>query len=366
MNDIGELKQFVVVHARAQRIAGYADVLHAIEHDDGDRPGSWVDGWIRAGDRYERAGNLLGACRAYNMARFPYVDGPARAEALLRCVDSFDRWRREEGSITPITVSYNGGTVRCWTTGLSGTERMPLLLVMAGIVTIKEQWGPVLRQVARLGMAGLVAELPGVGENTAPYDERSWRMIPALLDAVADGADVTRTYAVTPSFAGHLALRAAADDTRIRGVVTAGAPIGAFFTDREWFGRLPRITVDTLAHLTGGPGPGLADRLRPWALTAPQLEALDIPVGAVISTRDEIIPPADAELLRRHVRRLSVLANDDVHGSPDHVAETQLWTVLSVLRMRGVRSPRRAAVTLAWRAAHARRRLARGRRAGTR
>ncbi|WP_433124926.1 alpha/beta hydrolase [Micromonospora sp. CA-240977] len=361
MNDIGELKQFVVVHARAQRIPSYASVLSAIEHDDGDRSGSWVDGWIRAAERFERSGDLLSACRAYNLARFPFVDGPARAEALRRCVDTFDRWRKDHPSIAPLAVAHDGGTVRCWTAGLSRTDRKPLLLVMAGIVTVKEQWGPVLRQAARLGMAGLVAELPGVGENTAPYDEKSWRMIPALLDAVADGADVSRTYAVTPSFAGHLALRAAVDDHRIRGVVAAGAPINAFFTDREWFGALPRVTVDTLAHLTGSPVAGLADRLRPWALTVDQLDALDIPVAAAVSTRDEIIPPADRDILRRHVRQLSVLTNDDVHGAPDHVAETQLWTVASVLRMRAVRSPQRAVINLAFRAARVRGRLTRPR-----
>jgi pimeloyl-ACP methyl ester carboxylesterase len=362
MNDVAELKQYVGVHARAQGIppAQYEPLLDQVSHDD-DGPGSWVAEWSRAAERLERDGRLLEACRYYNMARFPYVDGQPRRDALTRCVTVFDRWRRENSPIQRLDLDLPQGRLGCWTVGLDPAQPRPVLLVMGGIVSVKEQWAPLLLRARALGMAGLVTEMPGVGENAARYDTDSPRMLSHVLDALRDrGVDATQTYAMTLSFSGHMALRRAPDDPRLRGVILAGAPVHAFFTDREWQRALPRITVDTLGHLTGEKPADAVERMRGWAIDPSALRAIDVPVHALVSRRDEIIPPQDARMLRRHVRRLRTRTNDDVHGSPNHVAESGLWLVLSLLRMRRV-DPRQQA-SLRWRltAMRARGVLARG------
>jgi esterase FrsA len=349
VNDVGELKKYVVAHAEAQGIppARYREVLARIHHDEDGVAGSWAREWAAAGQRLERDGALLDAVRCYGMARFPFVDGPARRDALDRCAGSFDRWRRDQPGIERVDVDLPGGRVRCWAGGLSATDRKPLVLFVGGTISIKEQWAPNLRLARRLGLTMLVTEMPSVGENTLRYDAGSWRMLPAVLDAVADRADVSRTYAVAVSFSGHLALRAAANDPRLRGAVTAGAPIREFFTDPAWFAALPRITVDTLAHLTATPAAELpAHFARGWALDPQTLAGLDIPVCCTAATRDEIIPPGDVALLRDHVRELYYNEFDDEHGSPRHVAENRLWVVESLLRIRGGRGPQRALLGL--------------------
>jgi esterase FrsA len=179
--------------------------------------------------------------------------------------------------------------------------------------------------------------MPSVGENTIRYAPDSWRMVSGLLDALADRTDVTRTHLIALSFSGHMALRCAVEDRRIASVITVGAPIGPFFTDRAWQARLPRITVDTLAHLTGTQARDVTDGLGAWALGPEQLSSLDADVWYVANRRDDIIPPGDARLLARHVRGLSLLEHDDVHGSPNHIRETQLWTLASLLRSTGNR-----------------------------
>lgn len=361
-NDLAELKQYVTVHARSQRMdpAHYRAVLDRIQHDEEGADGSWAAEWTRVGEQLERDGKLLDASRHFNMARFPFVNGPARQDALDRCVAAFDRWRRDVPGIEPLELDLPGGRVRFWTSGLSrgeSGERRPLLLVMGGIVTVKEQWAPVLAGGSRLGMAGVVAELPGVGENGLVYGQESPRMLSHLLDALAERADVSQTYALAMSFSGHLALRCAVDDPRIRGVVTVGAPVSAFFTDVETQRTVPRITLDTLAHLTGVKSADLPDQLRPWALSDSQLAGLDAPVAYAASLRDEIIPHAEIGHLRRNVRRLDLIANDDVHGSPRHVREVGMWTLLSVLRMRGTRGVPRAVMEAALLGLRTRRRL---------
>jgi esterase FrsA len=361
VNDIDELKQYVVAHVRSQSmpVEYYEELLGRIHTDEDGSRGSWVREWCDAGERLERDGKLLEACQHFTMARFPYVDGPARQEAMDRCVAAFDRWRQQLPSIERLDVDTPGGRVRCWTSGLSATDRLPLLLFTGGIVSIKEQWAPVLTQTARLGMAGLVTEMPGVGENTRPYDRQSWRQLSDLLDAVADRADVTRTYALSLSFSGHMAVRCALWDSRIAGITGAGMPVHDFFVDPDWQRGVPRITVDTLAHLRRVQPADVFAGLRDWALTDDDLSAVDVPVCYVASKRDEIIPRSDTLRLKRNVRRLRMIEHNDVHGSPSHFAETRLWSLLSLLRMRGVHNRQRASISYALLKQRLRRRLIR-------
>ncbi|MFC4053590.1 alpha/beta hydrolase [Actinomadura syzygii] len=361
MNDVQELKRYVGSHAQGQRIKGYRELLDRIEADEGGGPGSWVGEWVRAGEALERRGRHLDAARHYTMARFPFVDGPDRQDALERGVRSIDRWAAEREGVELLTIEADGGTVRCWASGLSAADPKPLLVIMGGIVTVKEQWAPLLAGMRRLGVAGIVTEMPGTGENGLRYGPDSWRMLPAILDAVAGRADVADTYAIALSFSGHMALRCATEDPRLRGVITVGAPIGEFFTDTGWQRRLPRITVDALAHMIGVPSGEVAGGLGEWALSAARLAKLDVPVCYTASLRDEIIPPADVRLLRDNVRRLELVEHDDVHGCPAHQRETQLWTVASLFRCRNVRSPAGGLIGLLLKAERARGRLSRNR-----
>lgn len=375
MNDVAELKQFVEVHGRILGIpAGrLGEVLGRIRHDEGGEPGSWAREWTEAGVELERRGREAEAGRLFNIARFPFVDGPARADAQARTVASFDRWRLGGTSgIQRIDLALSAGRVRCWAAGLAprGGERRPVLLLSGGIVSVKEQFGPILAKANRFGLAVVATEMPGVGENEQRYTADSHRMVSEILDALADRADTDRTVAVMMSFSGHLALRAALHDKRIQGVVTAGAPIGDFFTDAAWRPRVPRVTVDTLAHLAGHAPGSVLEHLADWALTPAELGALQVPLAYTVSARDEIVPPGDRLLLERHVRELRLLVHDDVHGSPSHVAESRLWSLRSGLETLGGYGPQRRLLGLALAAVRARTRFtggaaATGKQAGT-
>jgi hypothetical protein len=361
VNDIAELRRFVVVHAKAQKIrpTHYQEVLARIQHD-GTGPGSWVYEWTHAGEQHERAGRFLDACRDHNIARFPFVDGPARQDAHERCIAAFDRWRRDR-SITPLVVDLPDNTrVRCWTSGLSRVDRRPLQILMGGIVAIKEQWAPALPRIRALGLAGIAVEMPGVGENQSRYSHDGHLMLAAVMDAVGSLADVSNTRAIALSFSGHLALRQAAVDRRLRGIITSGVPVREFFTDETWFRSLPRLTTATLAHLTGVRGEALLDHLRPWALGDGELAALDIPVRLMVSARDEIIPAGDVEVMRAHIQDLETVEYDDVHGSPSHVAESRMWTTLCLTRMAQAPAARRAVVRSMLAVARARRAITAG------
>jgi esterase FrsA len=349
-HDIDELKQFAIAHAKAQNMPAdrWRPVLARITDD-----ASWVAEWTGLGDSLVD-GAPLDAAGCFNLARFPFVDGPARAAALEKCVAGFATWARDRPGVERLDIQHPAGRIRAWAGGLSARRPRPLVVVLGGIVSVKEQWAPITALAGRLGLAVVVTEMPGVGENTLPYDESAWSLFPAVLDAVAGRADTTRTYALALSFSGHLALRWAGEDERMRGLATIGAPVGAFFTDAAWFAQLPEVTVATLEHLTGVPRAGLPEHLRTWALGPAELAALTVPVYYTASTRDEIIPPADHALLRAHVRDLRLTEYDDVHGSPAHVEEIRRWVPYALLKMSGARPLLRMLAGLSLALAHRR------------
>lgn len=346
---LGELRDLVVLHARAQGLEPERcrDVLGRITTAWGDGPGSWGRVWSEEGEALAGRGRHLDAVRHFALGRFPYVDGEDRARAQRGCVEAFGTWRRTgsaRGSVERLELDVPGGRVVCWAAGLSASARRPLLVVLGGIVSVKEQWAPVLARAGALGLAVVVTEMPGVGENTLPYRSDSPRMLSAVLDAVSGRADTARTCVIALSFGGHLALRCALSDERIRGVATVGAPLALFFEDAAWQRRVPATTLHTLARLTRTEPSVVFGYTRRWALSGRDLAALDIPVSYVASLRDEIVPLGEAALLRTHVPDSGVLVFDDVHGSPGHLGETRAHLLRTALRMSGAHRVRRAAV----------------------
>jgi pimeloyl-ACP methyl ester carboxylesterase len=338
MDHLEELKEFARLHARGQGMtAEHATrVLTRITNDTTGDSDSWAAVWTAEGRAAAARGDLLDACRHYALARFPYHGDTDRVRAQRLCVDTFDQWRRDQDGIERLEFDHSDGTVVCWATGLERSR--PLLVVMGGIVSVKEQWAPLLPLLRKLGFAAVVTELPGVGENTFTYGPDSWRILGFLLDELADRAQVSDTSMLALSFSGHLAVRAAVEDFRIRRVLTVGAPVADFFTDETWWPRVPGITADTLRRLTGSEDlTELRRRLPEFALTTKQLRQVRIPVRYVASSRDEIIPDGDHALLRRTLDDVRFKTFDDVHGSPAHLGAMRRWLISQLLWLRFAR-----------------------------
>ncbi|WP_326700518.1 esterase FrsA [Streptomyces sp. NBC_01754] len=337
MDHLDELKEFARLHARGQGMAARdtGQVLARITNDTLGDARSWASVWTAEGRAAAARGRLLEAGSHYALARFPYHGDEDRRLAQRLCVETFDTWRRQQRGIERVELKHPDGGVACWASGLDARRPLPLLVVMGGIVSVKEQWAPLLPKLRKLGFAAVVAELPGVGENTFRYGADSWRLLPFLLDRLAGRARVADTSMLALSFSGHLALRAAVEDPRIRRVLTVGAPVSRFFTDEAWWPRVPGITADTLCRLTGAADrAGLRALLPDFALTPAQLAALRIPVRYVASKRDEIIPSGEQALLRGSGADVRFKTFDDVHGSPSHLGATRRWLFSSLLRLR--------------------------------
>ena len=128
------------------------------------------------------------------------------------------------------TVTTADGTFAYYATGVARGVTGPVLVVLGGIISPKEQWAPLMRMSGRLQMPVVVTEMPGVGENRTRYTPASAAELSALLD---DLRAEHGAYVLGMSFGGHLALRCAAVDPRIHGIATVGAPIDGFFSARR-------------------------------------------------------------------------------------------------------------------------------------
>ncbi|WP_206337072.1 MULTISPECIES: alpha/beta hydrolase [Streptomyces] len=334
--ELAEAKKFVGLHARHMglRTRRVQDTLRRITALHGDQPGSWLAEWSRLAEEHQSRGRHQAAADHYNLARFPCADTAAkrRAEQLaaqsLRGLLRGPRHGRRQTLVhegREVTVLFRPGPRRS----------APLVVMMGGIVSLKEQWGSLLAAVPRAGCAVAIADFPGVGENRLPYSRTAGQVFSAVIDAVGGDCDGDRTLVVAPSFAGHLALTQAPADPRIQGVVTVGAPLRKFFTDSRVRDEMPRITRTALERACRLSPGALDAHLSELALNQDQLAALEIPVHYVASLRDEIIPTAEWRRAAALNPRWRVHAFDDVHGSPHHVVQTRAIILSAILAHAG-------------------------------
>ncbi|WP_078392764.1 alpha/beta hydrolase [Shouchella patagoniensis] len=310
----------------------YEEVLHSITKEHGMTDGSWIREWSKQGDIHRKKHQFIQACQCYNFARFPFVDGPERKDVQTKCVDVFQEWLLDQQlKVEKETIYFNGNEFSVYLSSQRKASN-PLLIVMGGIVSIKEQWHQFLMAGPKMGFTVALAECPGVGENSLVYDEKSHGMIGAIMDQLAGRVNVNQTYFVGMSFGGQLGIKQAITDKRIQGITTVGAPVYQFYNEPGWLEQLPLITLKTLAHLTEIPEEEIVWNINHFAISKSEMTNLKIPVHYVFSNKDEIIPLSEKEFLKKHVAQLELIEFDDVHGSPKHMPEIQKYIPLSVMR----------------------------------
>lgn len=339
---LGELKDFVRVHALVQGLSASVveRTLARIQSSVGEGAGAWPYEWMQEGELRDRNLASLDAASCFNLARFPFVDGPGRAHALKRCIEVFQQWARTEGvPLERVEVTVQGRKVSAYGAGL-GQYKAPLLLVMGGVVALKEQWHNFLKASRFIRCPVMVVDFPGAGESGLAYHAGSHEELKAALGELLARAGTGECIALASSFSGPLWLRVALSDSRVRGVILHGSPIHDFFTDPAWWARVPMTTKLAMASCMRRPLEELETAKPALALPREELSRLEIPVLYVAGLRDEIIPSADWELVESGVPQGRVFRLDDVHGTPNRLREAALEIMWNVLRFGGKhRSP---------------------------
>lgn len=347
--DLRELRDLVHLHSAAQGLKRqWVDgVLRSINCAYGNDTEAWAPVWIREAKAAQARGDWVLALKLYNLARFPFIGESSRRDAHELCLHACRELTGPCHATSPVSrieLRVRGYAVPFY---LRRSLRAcaPLLLVFGGIVSNKEQWLGFLDLADKFGMDVAVAEFPGVGENRLPLDAYSHEMIKGILDAV-QGSLTQECFIIALSFGGTLALRQAAQDPRVRGIATVGAPVRSFFEDASWWERIPSTTRLTLQYILGVPDADVFAKLAPLAITSRELAEVRVPVHYVQCMHDEIIQSTDANQLAAISGPLQRLQVDDVHGAPHHLGALRLFIVAAVLRTMKPRSPKAVVLRL--------------------
>lgn len=344
-----EARGFVELHAKhmgfeERRIGKLLDRITTLE---GEGPSSWVSVFSGEALATSAAGKLVEAANLFNLARFPVANSPAKVNAQRAVAQVFGEHMERIGKGERRLIEIDGHQVSV----LFRAARNPkagLLILMGGIVSLKEQWGSFLNLGHKLGCAVVIADFAGVGCNSLPYSRSAARIYGAIMDSVADACDVGQTMVIAPSFGGHLAMLQANDDPRIRQIITIGAPIQAFFerAAQRDADDIPLITRVALAHAMGVDVQELPEHLPALSMQPDELHRLRTPVLYIAAERDEIIPASEWQQVAPQAPNLRLHSFDDVHGAPNNLRTVRLIILTMLLRHSGHRLGSRFLQTL--------------------
>jgi len=265
----------------------------------------WLDAWTVTADAHLRlaqeadargarrsAGEAyLRAAVSFHFSKFVWVLDPERnrrnTEAAMRAL--YAAHARLDPSAERVEAEMDGGTVAANLRRPRGVAPAPLVVLIPGLDSTKEEffaWETVF--LAR-GMATLSLDGPGQGETGLRMHIRpDYELaVAAILDAVAGRPALAadRIGAVGVSLGGHYVVRAAAFEPRIRALAGISGP----FDFAAGWDAMPELTRETVQHHTGAADPAQARRRAQRLNLAGVAERVHQPCLVVTGKLDRVI-----------------------------------------------------------------------------
>jgi dipeptidyl aminopeptidase/acylaminoacyl peptidase len=227
----------------------------------------WLPAWCENGDVHSelaRAAEAQGRSRSageawvraalsYHFAKFVWmVDMELHDDAERRAIAALANAHRHlDPTAERIEIPFDGFTMAANIRRPAGGGRPPLVVLLPGLDSTKEEFFYWEKVFLDRGMATLSLDGPGQGEVSAksfiyPNYEVA---VTAALDAIQgrEDVDLERIGIVGVSLGGYYAPRAAAYEKRIKAAVAVGGP----FNFGDCWDTMPGPTRDTVMHHTG-------------------------------------------------------------------------------------------------------------------
>jgi len=276
-----------------------------------DRWEGWLDAWVANGDAHaelareaEGLGRGLTAGQAwvraalsYHFAKFVWmVDMDRHRQAAERSVAALrEAHRLLDPTAERLEVPFEQTTMVANLRRPAGVRRPPLILLLPGLDSTKEEFFDWENVFLDRGMATLSLDGPGQGETgytthiRADYEVG----VTAVLDHLSgrDDLDLGRVAAVGVSLGGYYAPRAAAFEPRVRAAVAIAGP----YDFGECWDGLPTLTRETFVHHSGAADEDEGRRLASKLDLAPVLPHLEVPLLVIFGKLDRLIPYRHAE-----------------------------------------------------------------------
>jgi 2,6-dihydroxypseudooxynicotine hydrolase len=277
-------------------------VTSAIERWD-----EWLDAWSAAADIHrslalqaldlrhlQSAGEaFLRAAITYHFAKFVWVLDVERnrraTEAAVRAL--YDAHAILDPTAQRIEAALDGGTIVAnLRRPPNPPTRVPLVILIPGLDSTKEEFYLWESVFLRRGMATLSLDGPGQGETGFELRIRpDYEVaVAAILDAVAgfDGLDLERVGAAGVSLGGYYVVRAAAFEPRLKAVAGVSGP---YDMSAQW-DSMPSLTRETFIQHSGASGDGDARERAARLCLVGVAKQVAQPCLVVTGRRDRVIP----------------------------------------------------------------------------
>jgi 2,6-dihydroxypseudooxynicotine hydrolase len=266
----------------------------------------WLDAWTATADvhrdlamKAREAGHELSAGQAFLRAAITYhfskfvwvIDIERNRRATEAAVGSmYEGLAIVDPSAERIEPSLDGGVLAGNLRRPSASGAVPLVILLPGLDSTKEEFHLWEAEFLRRGMATLSLDGPGQGETGFQMSIRHDYEVAvgAALDALAgfEGLDLDRVGAAGVSLGGYYVVRAAAFEPRLKAVAGVSGP---YDMAARWE-TMPSLTRETFTHHSGAADPDEAREQAAKLSLAGVAERVRQPCLVVTGKLDRIIP----------------------------------------------------------------------------
>ena len=299
---------------------------------------TWCDAWSRRAALHEEAGrealargkllsageHLQRAGVYFHFAKFLFVHDVAQMRAAhgkaIACRTLALPHLRPAGE--RVAIPYQDRPLAGILRKPAGIERPPVVVMVMGLDSAKEETDCYEQPFLARGMATLAFDGPGQGE--AEYDfaiRGDYEVaVEAVIDFVATRRDLDaeRIGLWGVSLGGYYAPRAAAFEKRASACMALGGPF-------EWgaaWDHLPELTREAFRVRSHCATPEEARRHAATLTLAGIAQQITCPIYIMNGRQDRIVPPADAERLAREVSGPVTL---HMIEDGNHIANNRAW-----------------------------------------
>jgi len=284
----------------------------------------WAPAWKRVGDLHRalgdeaaRAGRMVTAAGAfqraawcYHLGKFLWFEDVALHDALSEA--TVGAYARALPHIDPpgtrIEAPFEGAVIPGILRRPRDAARPPLVILVPGLDSVKEELFAMENDFLRRGMATLAVDGPGQGENAPRFPIRAdWStVITPLIDHLATrdvGVDLGRIGFMGISMGGIYGPHAAAKEKRIAALVALAGP----YDLSECWAALNPLTKGGYRFYTKSRDESEAFEKAKQLTLAGVLKDVTCPMLVIHGGKDRLFPPEQAERIAHEAPNATLL-----------------------------------------------------------
>lgn len=284
----------------------------------------WAPAWKRVGDSHralaqdaERAGHAITASAAYQRAawsyhlgKFLWFEDVALHDALSEATN--DAYARAMPHLDPpgarVEAPFEGAVIPGILRRPQTAARPPLVILVPGLDSVKEELFTMENEFLRRGMATLTVDGPGQGENASRFPIRpDWSTVMTpLIDHLSSrdlGVDLARIGFMGISMGGIYGPHAARREKRIKAIVALAGP----YDLSECWAALNPLTKGGYRFYTKSRDEAEAFEKAKQLTLAGVLTDVTCPMLVIHGGQDRLFPPAQAERIVREAPNATLL-----------------------------------------------------------